>query len=89
MDTTPNALVTATPNLDQIRRTRGLSIRATAAAAGLPPSTVAHLFAAATGTNPRPRRKNVGYQRAKAVAAALGVPMGEVFTHPNGDPIHE
>lgn len=88
MEATTHGIVTATPKLDEIRRSRGLSIRATAAAAGVPTSTVAHLFAAANGTNPRTQRKRTGYMRGKAIATALGVPMGAVFTHPNGDPIH-
>lgn len=85
--TTTPGIVIAKPALDLYRRKRGLSIRGLAAAAGLPPSTVAHLFAATSGNAPA-KRLRIGYGRGLALARALEVPMGEVFTHPNGDTIY-
>ncbi len=84
---TAQGIVVAKPTLDRVRRDRDLTVRGTAAKAGLPVSTVAHLFAASAGTAPNPRRGRVGYQAAAALADALNVPMRDVFTHPNGDPI--
>ncbi|WP_347042065.1 hypothetical protein [Brachybacterium nesterenkovii] len=84
---TAQGIVVAKPALDRVRRDRDLTVRGAAARAGLPVSTVAHLFAAAAGRGPNPRRGRVGYATAARLAAALDAPLGDLFRHPNGDPI--
>lgn len=66
----------------------GTTVRALAARSGLSPSTVGWVIAAARGTTTNPHnRGQVGLSKARALARALGQPVGALFVNPTSDPI--